>query len=69
MPKRKKCRCSELRSEVRWHRNRAALMQGVLRRLIDSEDERRARARDYERAILDARGLLNLDVGGRDDER
>lgn len=62
MAKGKKCR--ELRAEAEWHEGRAALIAGVLRRIVDLEDERRRVERDYQRAILDARGVLHLDADG-----
>lgn len=63
MAKRKKCRCRELRSQVEWYQGRAAIMKGVLRRLVDLEDERRRVEREYQRAVIDARGVLHLEAG------
>lgn len=64
MPKRK-CRCREYRAEAEWHRGRVAILQGVLRRLVDLDEGRREAQREYERAVIDARGILY--VGGNDE--
>lgn len=47
------CRCDEL--------------QAALQALVDADDARRAAERDYERAVIAARGLVHLDVGNRRD--
>lgn len=59
MPKRK-CRCGEDRVEADWYRARVAVLQGILRRVVELEDHRRETEREYERALMDARGALHL---------
>jgi hypothetical protein len=58
-----------LREEAQREKGRAALLRGVLRRIVELEDERRRVERDYERAIIDARGLLHPGSGERSDDR
>jgi|688.fasta_scaffold199292_6 hypothetical protein len=48
---------------------RCVALQAALQALIDAEDARRAAERDYERAVIAARGLVHLDVGNRRDGR